>query len=132
MDDARDEPRPVQSNGSQRALERPQLPSDGQLIWMTPQGTLREIDHRELDGSGESPDTARDCPDCGTARSVRTVAREHSACGHVGLDGFVAAGNGAARSCPKCGAEDAPFPVVATVHSCVACGRVLDRPLGRR
>lgn len=118
----------LRRNGSAKGVEEtPEvpLPTGGRLVWMTPDGALREIEP-----SGFVADGDRSCPGCGADTSVATRAREHPACGHVGLDGFVVPDQGV--SCPKCGDREDAFPVVARVHSCLECGRVLDRPLGTR
>lgn len=111
------------TNGSTQAIDTDEpiaLPAAGRLVWMTPNGALREIDPAGL----ETVDST--CPDCGAEVAVPTRAREHIACGHVGLDGFVAPDHGTA--CPKCGETDDEFPVVATVQSCLACGRAIGSP----
>lgn len=96
------------------------LPDDGRLLWRTPNGTLREIDLDGLESRASS------CPDCGQSPTAPAYAREHRDCGHVALDGFLA--RGGATSCPKCGAEDDSFPIVATITTCLDCGQVLGSP----
>lgn len=119
-----------------------EFPYDGRLLWTTPRGDVRELSPSEL-GSGDtselrskevsSPERDRSCDTCEATRSVKTVVREHTACGYVGMDGFVDTGSEGLLECPKCGVMDErgdQFTIIATVHSCVFCGRVLDRPLG--
>lgn len=126
------------------------LPPAGHLVWVPPNGPAREInlDHVALD-TAEQPvhegtsdigrpinddnghaRMAATCADCGYDRSVETIVRQHDACGHVRLDGFVDTDGG--YTCPKCGtAVGDAFPIVGVVQSCLKCGRILDRPLAR-
>lgn len=184
------------------------LPTSGRLLWIPPDGQVREITRSSLRPGGETEgDVTRRCSACGAARSVETVVREHEICGYVGLGGFLRGEGRGHFGCPKCdgrpddgrsddwrpddgrsddgrpddersddwrpddgratdgggrgleradegrpddggdgretgtdGGEvggpasaidvDEAFPPVSTVHSCLGCGRILDRPLG--
>lgn len=125
-----------QVDGGERSAAG-ELPTEGSHVWVTPDGSVREVSPGQLRLADPVAGAARRCSDCGGGRSVETVVREHLPCGRVGLDGFVAPGGEHRFACPKCDAVvDDPadaeaFAVVGTVHSCVACGRVHDRSLGR-
>lgn len=126
-------------DSSTAAVESPTateaLPPGGHLVWVPPQGDPREVAPSSFGLEGPPTDEpARTCPDCDAARSVETVVREHAECGYVSPEGFLGTA-GEQFVCPKC--EAAPdgdvteaFGIVTTVHSCLHCGRILDRPLG--
>lgn len=111
-------------------------PPDGQLVWVPPSGEVREVlvDPLRSADAGHTTATTGACPACGFERSVEVVVREHRACGHVGLDGFIApASVPTTFICPKCDRRaDEAFPPVASVHCCLACGHVLGVPVGER
>lgn len=121
------------SNRSSILLEKEErlaVPSDGCLFWMTPDGILREVSPGELGHTAETGPMDTACTKCGGTSSIRTIAREHQSCGHVGLDGFVDTAANGKRSCPKCGDVGADFAIVAEIHSCLSCGQITDQPLG--
>lgn len=97
----------------------------GHLVWVTPSGTPRELSLDEA-GVGTEPT----CSGCGAEATGAVVVREHRACGHVGLDGFLAPMDvDATFRCPKCGdTAPTPYPPIAIVACCLACGDVLGGP----
>lgn len=109
------------------------VPEAGHLLWMPPEGDLREVRLESLLGESTAPtgeDGPSECPACAYPRSVETVVREHPACGHVSLNGFVAGNKSSQYSCPKCASTiHDPLPIVAVVHCCLRCGQVLGVPL---
>lgn len=135
---------PSEEGGTTRLDEdestrRAAFPADGRQIWIPPNGPPREVEPGTVpaEHAPSGAEEPRSCPDCSATRSIETLVREHTECGHVGLDGFVGGAANQTLSCPKCeavadGGCDAAdaFSVVGTVYSCLECGRVLDRPLG--
>ncbi|WP_435348860.1 hypothetical protein [Haloarchaeobius sp. HRN-SO-5] len=113
-----------------------QLPAGGRLVWVSPDGSLREVVPSELLSPERSIDAPTDlsCSECGSLQSIETVVREHTDCGYVGIAGYLQAVEDGRLVCPKCGVEDETgdqLQVVTTVHSCLRCGSPQDRALGR-
>ena len=121
---------PFPDDESSNLDEHRLLPDAGRLVWVTPEGTRRELSPLALRSGDESTETRR-CPDCAETRSIETLVREHRACGHVRLDGFLTEDD--TFVCPKCGATDPDgraFGVVATVYTCVGCGTTVGGSFG--
>ena len=121
---------PFPDDGSADLDESRTFPDAGRLVWVTPDGTRREVNPLARRSADESAETRR-CPDCAETRSIETLVREHRACGHVRLDGFLAEDD--TLVCPKCDAMDPDgraFGVVATVYTCIGCGTTVDGSLG--
>lgn len=107
--------------------QRHHRPGSGQLIWVTPTGVVRELDGGPTRPSDPGIEV---CTACDGERIDVAVVREHRACGHVAMDGFLAtAATAAPFQCPKCETtKQETFPAVATVACCLDCGHVLATP----
>jgi len=75
------------------------------------------------------------CSQCESTESVETTVREHADCGYISVDILTRARSDGPAVCPKCVADNrdgSAFGVIGTVHRCVGCGQLIDRPLRGR